>query len=190
MTSFCEEMLSVLGIWVYQYLHLQLALFPFFTSTQSLILHATCIDHLFFFFPHQLLLTAFYMPGSRNLKMNMIKYLSAGICSVEKCGKGWDKYKKLCKCHKRRYRPCVERTWRRVNLYLEQSRKLREDTHINFDLFIQRTQYLLPSICCARYYEFRGEQNKCDPILYGAYHGLVREIGFEQKKLTNVNIQL
>lgn len=31
----------------------------------------------------------------------------------------------------------------------------------NLDLSVQRTEYLLPSICCVRYCVFMSDQNKC-----------------------------
>lgn len=42
----------------------------------------------------------------------------------------------------------------------------------NFDSFLQRTEYVLASVCCARHCGFGGEPNKCDPGLRGAGHGL------------------
>lgn len=84
---FCEEMLSVLGIWFYQYLDLQVAPFTYFISTSILDsafqVYCSCI-HLF-----PLLPWAFYMPGTWNLKMKKIKSLPARICNVEECGEGW-----------------------------------------------------------------------------------------------------
>lgn len=53
----------------------------------------------------------------------------------------------------------------------------------DFDLSIQRTEYLLSSICCARYCVFIGEQKKWDLSLHGAYQGLVEKIDFKQKYL-------
>lgn len=50
----------------------------------------------------------------------------------------------------------------------------------NFDLFIQRAEHFLPSICCARDCGFSGEQIKYDRSLHGAYQRLVGKTDIKQ----------